>query len=134
MRSVEARARSRAANVVPVAVLLLGLGACGDEGPVSAPGTLTASVVSPNGAEGGALVILVGQGIGAIGPSDEGRVFSQAHGDTLRVVVVNVAGGALRFTIQVTDTTRPPTGTLVEVSGSDDGIRSLSGYKVEIRP
>jgi hypothetical protein len=134
MRSVDARARSRAAHGAPVAALLLVLGACGDEGPESAPGTLTASVVSPTGPEGAALVTLVGQGMGAIGPSDEGRVFSQAHGDTVNVVVVNVAGGALRFTIQVADTTNPPAGTLVEVSGPDDRIRGLTGYKLELRP
>jgi hypothetical protein len=134
MRSVEGRVRTSAAHGVRVVLLALAMGACGDEGPVSAPGILTATVVSPNGAEGAALVTLVGVGMGAVGPSDEGRVFAEAHGDTLRVVVVNVAGGALRFTIQVADTTKPPAGTLVEVSGPDDRIRGLTRYTLELRP
>jgi hypothetical protein len=113
--------------------LPLGLAGCGDRGPVSAPGVLTARVISPTGAEGAALVTLVGPGIGAVGAA-EGRVFSEARGDTVYVVVVNLAGGTLRFTLQVADTTRRPAGTLVEVSGPDDKVRGLAGYKLEIRP
>jgi hypothetical protein len=71
--------------------------------------------------------------MGAIG-SSEGRVFSEARGDTVHVVVVNLAGGALGFTVQVADTTKPPTGILVEVSGPDDRIRGLAGYRLELRP
>lgn len=127
------RAWTRRAAPAGIAALLLALLACGDAGPVSAPGLLTAKVVSPNGAEGAALVTLVGVGVGTIGPT-EGRVFSEAHGDTVYVVVVNQTGGTLRFTIQVSDTTRRPAGTLVEVSGTDDRIRSLAGYTLEIRP
>ncbi|NJD19001.1 MAG: hypothetical protein FIA95_06930 [Gemmatimonadetes bacterium] len=108
--------------------------ACGDQGPVSGPGTLTAEVVSPNGAEGAALVTLVGEGLGAVGPLDAGRVFAEARGDTVRVVVVNLAGGTLRFTVHVPDTTRPPMATLVEVSGPDDRLRSLAAYRLELRP
>ena len=126
-------ARRRASHRVAAIFLAVALGACGDEGPVSAPGTLTATVVSPNGSEGAALVTLVGAGMGAVGPS-EGRVFAEAHGDTVHVVVVNLAGGALRFTISVADTTKPPAGALLEVSGPDDGIRGLAGYRLEIRP
>jgi hypothetical protein len=71
--------------------------------------------------------------MGAVGPS-EGRVFAEAYGDTVRVVVVSLAGGGLRFTIQVADTTKPPAGALLEVSGPDEGIRGLAGYRLEIRP
>ena len=81
-----------------------------------------------------ALVTLVGEGLGAVGPSDAGRVFAEARGDTVRVVVVNLAGGTLRFTVHVPDTTRPPTATLVEVSGPDDRVRSLTAYRLELRP
>ena len=110
------------------------LAGCGDAGPVSAPGILTATVLSPNGAEGAALVTLVGAGIGTIAPREAVRVFSEARGDTVRVVVVNLGGGTLRFSVQVADTTKPPVGTLVEVSGPDDGVRGLAGYKLELLP
>jgi len=125
--------RRRGVSTALFLTAALALGACGDEGPASAPGTLTATVVSPNGAEGAALVTLLGAGMGAVGAS-EGRVFSEAHGDTVHVVVVNLAGGGLRFTVQVADTTQPPAGILVEVSGPDDRIRGLAGYRLELRP
>jgi len=105
---------------------------CGDRGPASGPGVLTATVQSPNGAEGAALLKLVGDGMGQLAPL-EGRVFSEVHGDTVLVVVVNDAGGALRFTIDVADTTRPPAGVLIEVSGPDDRLRGLGGYRLDIR-
>lgn len=112
--------------------LLLGAAACGDAGPESGPGTLTASVSSPNGAEGAAMVLLIGEGLGDVSPVD-GRVFGLRTGDTLRVVVVNEEGGALRFAVQVPDTTRHPQAVLVEVSGPDDQLRAMAGYSVELR-
>lgn len=132
---MRARFRSGAPAAVVAAALAAGLSlaGCGDRGPLSAPGVLTAHVVSPNGAEGAAVVTLIGAGIGAIGAA-EGRVFSELHGDTAYVVVINQAGGALRFTVQVADTTRRPVGTLLEVSGPDDRPRGLAGYALEIRP
>lgn len=126
--------RRRGLMAVALGVAAACAAACGDAGPASAPGILTATVVSPNGAEGAALITLVGAGIGAIAPGDAVRVFSEARGDTVRVVVVNLAGGALRFTVHVADTTKPPSGTLVEVSGPGDAIRGLAGYGLELRP
>lgn len=117
----------------PAALLALILtAACGDAGPASGPGTLTATVVSPNGSEGAAIVLLVGDGLGAVSPVD-GRVFAGQSGDTLRVVVVNDDPGALRFQVAVADTTRPPQAVLVEVSGPDDRLRGGAGYAVELR-
>ena len=111
---------------LPVAV------ACGDQGPASGPEMLTVQVVSPNGAEGAALVRLIGPGLGDVTP-DAGRAFSDLRGDTLNVVVVNEAGGDLRFRVALADTTRPPQGVLLEVSGPDDAVRALAGYAVEVR-
>ena len=99
------------------------------EAPV--PGKSVVGIEVPNNTA--ALVTLLGTGMGAVA-SLEGRVFSEAHGDTVHVVVVNLAGGGLRFTVQVSDTTKPPTGILVEVSGPDDRIRGLAGYRLELRP
>lgn len=126
------QARQRSTWIAAGAALVLAAGACGDAGPASGPGVLTARVVSPNGAEGAALVTLVGPGIEGIAAAG-GRVFSEVHGDTVVVVVVNEAGGDLSFGVSLADTTRPPTAALVEVSGPDDRIRALTGYSLEIR-
>jgi hypothetical protein len=114
-----------------VAVLLGG--ACGDAGPESGPGMLTATVHSPNGAEGSAVVTFFGEGIGNVMPLT-GRVFDQRRGDTLRVVLVNDEGGELGFAVVVADTTRPPTGIVLEVADADDLLRSTTaGYSLEFR-
>ncbi len=126
------QARQRSTWIAAGAAFVFAAGACGDAGPASGPGVLTARVVSPNGAEGAALVTLVGPGIEGIAAAG-GRVFSEVHGDTVVVVVVNEAGGDLSFDVSLADTTRLPTGALVEVSGPDDRIRALTGYSVEIR-
>lgn len=108
-------------------------GLCGcDGGPDSAPGTLTATVVSPNGNEGAAVVSIWGPGIERVS-AVEGEVFSlPGAGDTVRVVVVNPSGGFLRFGVAVTDTTRVFGGAVHEVAGPDDALRTvLSGYVVE---
>lgn len=114
--------------------LLLLAGACGDAGPVSGPGALRATLVSPNGAEGAARVFLVGEGIAAVSAL-EGRVFSFQRGDTTHVVVVHDAdaGGDLSFSVSVADTTRPPRGVVVEVSDPEDRVRALTGYALELR-
>jgi hypothetical protein len=108
-------------------------GACGDGGPESGPGTLTATVHSPNGAEGSAVVTFFGEGIGNITPLT-GRVFDQRRGDTLRVVLVNDEAGELSFAVAVADTTRPPSGLVLEVADAADRLRSATaGYSLEFR-
>lgn len=118
--------------VAACAGLALGVPGCGDGGPDSGPGALTATVTSPNGAEGAARVTLMGPGIGAV-TALQGRAFSHAVGDTVQVVVVNPEGGDLVFSVAVADTTQPPQAVLVEVAGPDDQIRALTGYSVEVR-
>lgn len=117
-------------------LLLAGLSllasAC-DLGPPAGPGTMTATVVSPNGAEGSALVLVYGPGIRSVGALD-GRVFGEQQGDTVRVVVVrDDAGGTLRFSLEVADTTQSFTGVVLDVAGPDDVLRGgASAYAVEI--
>ena len=110
-------------------VVLLALAACTDEGPVSGPGTLTATLTSPNGAEGAAALRLIGPGIReiiAVGET-ETHAFSDVNGT--RVVLVNQSGGTLTFTVELSDTTRLPIVVLDEVAGPDDALRSsLDGY------
>ena len=121
----------KALSATVLAVVLTA--ACGDAGPESGPGTLTATVHSPNGAEGSAVVTFFGEGIGDVTPLT-GRVFDQRRGDTLRVVLVNDEGGALSFAVAVADTTRPPSGLVLEVADADDRLRSATaGYSLEFR-
>lgn len=124
--------RSRTARpswVVFGALVLASATAC-DSGPDPGPGTLTATVVSPNGAEGAAVLSVFGDGLQGVS-AVQGRAFGELDGDTLRVVVVG-DGGTLRFGLQVADTTRKPTGVVVEVAGPDDELRpSVAGYSVE---
>lgn len=125
--------RTRAGGALWVGMAVL-MAACGDAGPRSGPGTLTATILSPNGDEGAAVVLVFGPGITGV-ESLDGRAFSQQRGDTLTVVVVREGdAGTLRFALSVADTTRSFAGTIVEVSGPDDMLRMpLSGYRVEIR-
>lgn len=109
------------------------LAACDGGGP-SAPGALTVTLVSPNGAEGSAHVRLFGAGLEAVGELDA-RVFGHRKGDTLDVVVVRDEPGELRFRVQVADTTVRPVGTVLEVADAQNALRGgLSGYRVEVRP
>lgn len=108
--------------------------ACGDQGPQSGPGILTATVVSPNGAEGSAVLSLFGDGIGDVTGVD-GVAYSQRRGDSVRVVVLAESPGPLHFLVAVDDTTRPITATLLQVADGADRLRtSLMGYTVELRP
>jgi hypothetical protein len=125
------RSEMRAAAVAGL-VLSAVLTACESAGP--APGTMTATVVSPNGAEGAAHLTLFGPGVEGVAQLDA-RTFSNVKGDTVQVVVVRDQPGQLRFTIQVADTTRPPVAILREVAAGDNALRTgLGGYSVEIRP
>jgi len=122
------RASGRLLTALALAGALLHAG-CGDD--PSGPGTLTATLVSPNGAEGSALIVLYGPGLGGVNAID-GTAFSRRSGDTLRVVVVNPEGGALRFTVGVDDVAQLPTAAVVEVADPDDRLRALTGYDVEV--
>ena len=110
----------------------IALAACTDAGPVSGPGTIDAVLVSPHGAEGAALVVLTGEGIGrAVGLGDTEVYRSDASGST-RVVLVNRVGGGLAFRIEMADTTRLPTAVIHQVAGPDDELRvDLAAYRLE---
>ncbi len=116
-------------------LLVLAAGACRDAGPIGGPGAFDAVLVSPNGAEGAALVALSGDGLGdAVGLGDT-EVFRSDDSGSTRVVLVNHAGGDLAFRIEVADTTRPPSVLVEQVAGPDDELRAdLSAYRLELLP
>jgi hypothetical protein len=115
--------------VLAVALLV----ACGDSGPEAGPGVLTATVVSPHGAEGSAVVSIFGPGIGDLTPLG-GRLFEWRRADTVRVVLANDEGGDLAFAVAVADTTQPPVGVVLQVADAQDRLRDvLTGYELEVR-
>lgn len=119
---------------LPALALLsaLGLAAC-EGGPGPGPGTLTASVVSPHGAEGAAVLELHGPGIQGVSAAS-GWVFGEpGGGDTVSVVVVADDAGLLTFRVQVADTLQRLQGRVVQVAGPDDALRDrLEEYRVEV--
>ena len=114
--------------------VLLGASGCGDVAPVSAPGTLTARVESPNGAEGAALIRLIGGGVAFVEPLT-GDLHTSVVGDTTKVLVVLDTPGDVAFRLNVADTTRPPVATLIQVADGQNELRAgLLGYSVRFTP
>jgi hypothetical protein len=122
------------ARLVAGWVLVAGA-ACSDEEPISAPGTRTATLVSPNGAEGAAILVLVGDGVGAIESLGETEVYRHDADGMTRLVLIDLYGGDLAFRVAVVDTTALPAVVIHEVAGPVDELRSgLDAYRLEIGP
>lgn len=117
-------------------IATVGLAACGDDptppGPV--PGDLVVTVVSPNGAEGSAVLETADDGIVGVS-ADDAQVFHWRAGGFSRVVVLLDQAGELRFRLSVDDLTRPPRLEIVEVADAANRVRaSHSGYTVRVVP
>ena len=122
----------RAARSLMLFAALVAIAACSDEAPVSGPGTMTATVVGPNGAEGAALVVLLGDGIGEITPLGDTEVYSREGGTSTQVVLINQLGGDLSFQVAVADTTELPAWVVQQVAAPDDALRSdVAEYSLE---
>ena len=107
--------------------------ACTDQSPPG-PGILTATLKSPNGAEGAALVVLMGPGIGEVTPVGSNQLYSNSSLDEVRIVLINQNNGTLAFRVEVADTTIKPAAIVEEVANPDNQIRStLDGYQLEFR-
>ena len=107
--------------------------ACVDQSPAG-PGILTATLISPNGPEGAALVVLMGSGIGEATPLGNNELYASAHLDELRIVLINQQGGELEFQVEVADTRINPIVAVEEVAGPGNQLRSaLGSYRLEYR-
>lgn len=107
--------------------------ACESARPEPRPGTLTARVVSPAGAEGSALIEMDGASVQSVRAQD-GWVLEQRDGGQLRVAVLARTGGELSFQLEVADVNSPPQARVVEVADPNDVPRtSVQGYRVEFR-
>jgi hypothetical protein len=114
---------------------LLVAAACVDVGPDSGPGQMTATLLSPHGSEGAAVVVLDGPGVGAIEPVGDTEVYRSDRNGATRLVLINPAGGQLSFWVELADTAAMPTVLIEEVAGPDDELRAgLEAYRVEISP
>ena len=107
--------------------------ACADQSPPD-PGILTATLKSPNGAGGAALVVLMGPGIGEVTPVGSNQLYSNSSLDEVRIVLINQNDGTLAFRVEVADTTIEPAAIVEEVANPHNQIRStLDGYQLEFR-
>ncbi len=113
--------------------LTLALAACTDGGPLVGPGVVRVTLDSPNGDEGAAVLLLVGEGVIRASATDEADVYSETRGETTRVVVVHPSGGTLTFDVDMVERSRPLVALIQEVAGPNDALRNdLGGYRVEL--
>jgi hypothetical protein len=116
----------------------LALGACADATQShGGAGTWLAKLSSPNGAEGAAVVELVGKGILNVSTAGGGILFQQPHGDTMRVVAMADTsvnhGGTIQFHVKMAEGSAAPAATVLQVAAPNDALRgSLAGYRVDL--
>lgn len=103
----------------------------GEPAPPAGPGEVVARLVSPNGAEGAAVVELTGAGIGEVRGAPGTTVFAAASGPATRVVVLRDTPGELAFHVRLAERSAPPAARVIEVADGEDRLRaSLAGYRV----
>lgn len=132
-------ARRSISRILGLPVLLvLSLGSCFDD-PVGSSlgqsGAMLATVMSPNGAEGSAILELSRGTIDAIAGSDAGVEAFGVATSPARLVLLRRVPGDLSVRIVAHDVNDPPTLQVVEVAGPDNQLRpDLSGYSVVLTP
>jgi len=115
-----------------LAAMSLASAACDSTQP-GGSGTLTTVLVSPNGAEGAAVLDVTGTFDSITAPGDV-TVFTTPSANGTRIIVMRLTPGELSMNIAVPNVSRRPTVTVVEVADGDDKLRpSLSGYQVTFR-
>ncbi len=116
-----------------LAVATIALIGCDGSTPPDGPGTVTAALVSPNGAEGAAVVDVAGAVENISGSSDV-AVYTTPSPVGTRVILVRATPGNLEMSFRTQDISRPPNLAVVEVADANDAIRSsLTGYRMEYR-
>ena len=122
----------KTARYLCVAIASLILASCDRSTDPGGAGTLNVSLVSPNGAEGAAILDVAGE-VESVSSTGDTRVFSADSPAGKRVVIVRGTAGSLSVRLRVPDVSRPPQVTVVEVADGDDRVRvSLAGYHVEL--
>ena len=119
-----------------VPVLLLALAACdgGGTDAAQAGGEYIATLESPNGPEGAAVLELTGSGVQAIRATSL-SLFRQPVSGGTRLLLVREPAGRLEFRVRMAAGSRPPEVRVVEVVDGEDRQRaSLAGYAVDFTP
>lgn len=123
--------------LVAAAALLVAVAACRDAppGPAPVPGDVLVTLVSPNGAEGAALLTTADAGILQVTADAPVQVFHWREAVVDRIVVLREDAGVIRFRMSVEDVLRPPQLVVAEVADAANRLRAtLAGYGVEIEP
>ncbi len=98
----------------------------------SGSGVIEATLISPYGAEGAALLELTGGVALGVVASEYGDTFYEHDGDNTRAVIVLDEAGSIRFTVRTEDIGELPTVTVIQVAAGDNRLRTdVSGYEVE---
>jgi len=109
--------------------------ACFDSGGPPRPGMLTGTVQSPNGGEGAAVLLLLGDETREVRSAGSTEAYAASSPEGTRVVLINPVAGALTFEVEVADTKRPPSVLFRQVAGPDDELRQdMSGYALRWSP
>ncbi|UCC47466.1 MAG: hypothetical protein JSV41_08150 [Gemmatimonadota bacterium] len=129
--------RTGVALVLAYAAVISALACSEGRGPTRPepmPGELLVAVVSPNGAEGAAVLETVAEGI-VEAAAEDGDAYVFRAGNTSRIVVLLNDPSEIRFTLWVEDIHAPPALRIVEVADGENRLRAtLSGYRVEVEP
>lgn len=116
--------------------LLLGVAGCdgGGTGAAAAGGEYIATLESPHGPDGAAVLELSGSGVESIRATSL-SLFRQPVSGGTRLVLVREPAGRLEFRVRMADGSRPPAVRVVEVVDGEDRQRaSLEGYEVRFTP
>ena len=108
------------------------LASCDSTNP-GGPGTLTAVVTSPNGAEGAAILDVEGI-VESLSANGDVSLYLTPSGQATRAVLVRLTPGELSMKVSVPDVSHTPQIIVVEVADVDNVLRpSIAGYHVEFR-
>lgn len=133
--ALEALRLPRPLHSVLAVVALALLAGCGSDGggePRQSIGW-SAQLVSPNGAEGAAVLELDGVVAATRAPAGT-RVMHHVSGGVTRVVVVREEPGQIAFELDLAERGAAPAASVIEVSGPDDALRApATGYRVSLR-
>jgi len=129
-------ATRRASAFAVVLLVLTTLASCNDDptgGDIRQPGELTASLVSPNGVEGSALLeVASGTVLDVTAVEPYVHVF-RVGVNPVRIVVLRLEPGEISLRLTIDDVNHPPELRVVDVGGPDDQLRaSLAGYSVSL--
>ena len=103
--------------------------------PEPLPGRLVMTLVSPNGAEGAAVLATADAGIVDVTAEAPVQAFHWREGGVTRIVLLRDEPGEIRFSASVQDVNRPPRLEVVEIADGGNRLRtSLTDYEVDVEP